>query len=1338
VPGICSICGKEKEEQLVEVCKQAHDGDGPVIGGAAQSCPVRKGAIWVRVLDDGNTEVQDVPCLNSKAGSKDTDDLGLTAFDPLDEGSDYDITIGPLPAKLSDKYALPVKNRAEAVPVHQGQITSVEFRLERLSTLKVVVKHAEKDEYIKNVKVTVTGPSPDRQPETPDATTPDSGLVDFKKLRKGKYGVRIALSDDDQRRYRIEDADNQEWDVDPSKSNEVTFKLTPVIRICLKLFFKDPEDNTRTFPKDFEFALKFEAIAGTKKVKLNDKGVAGLDGKDFIEVPRAAKGFTIDLKQDKAACIVCEKRGADKTQELIQEKDPAAGKLFEKLKAESRMFLLPGGEWTLKNSAWDIKEDGIKTASLDKTEYKFQNLEALEAEVGSVAAPVELTLKPAWQFAKFVYYDRKLKGDDPISIPSKPNGDVLPVHIEGWRKKDDEKAGKAPDATSLWHLGDDEAKTVQCVPWIIGSDGTNAAEKIKPDKDTLLRFRRKESFPFIQTTSATDRKLIDLTDADKRDKPSTGRLDYYDLPKVWKSRAYFGWLSDSDGDYGPYEDIAEKGSSKDKPIVFSLDDMVLTKDDLSPVPWDAANRVALLSHTFSTSGAAPASTGPAAAPAAGKPQKPTPKARRWLDFQGLYNPDADAPKHECYFSKVKMEVNYVADHPHWTRAVACKGNLFDVFDKRTPDHDTNVVGARAAVMWLDAVTGRPANSQVTRPARKDTAFCSLHPLYEQEFAQRFQKVPYNHASPSVCRLGRFDLALFRCCDVDGADEKAVNLVYFRMNFAFPAIDPAVQAEYADPVKNTAGLPVPDLSAPKDAQYAADFVTNVAKRWNGLDGSAPAARGLLLSRESPTKPFKAEVVWFGQSLPASQSQFACNVVITGPTSGARSWFDGANGRGELSPKGCADEGNWFVGAHECGHGVSLNDDYCERWDAQSYGQLSLRWHTPGDPYEPDGRIVEFQEPGAGLMNGNQEIRNRYLWHCAEWVRQATGLKLKVKLGAYDDYWLPPHTSTSRTFAFWPMAAKANWEPDSAKNRGKCTIYAYALGAERYTHDMLPGHVGKSGPFDGILVVVSHLAFTFVNWGNHNESNRKRVLRDIAASVRQSALGMNGRFQVSGSLGGSGEQAWRFNKCLIHFSPRFVVSNHHTEQAKAVQLRNAMGFDFEIDIPYSPVDPAAATWDYPNPAAAEIMTEADWTSGTGSRSSTDPDLQAIDTLIRDYHALDEARLPERVEKLKEMVQHAERHLTSTTAESDIGLLFDDVGSTAQELRRSAETLKDYLERIRTSRKLRLDGKEWNDVPDKFVKYYPSMFGIYKPCSEVVATDLESLVKQVIPDAVVSALT
>ena len=550
----------------------------------------------------------------------------------------------------------------------------------------------------------------------------------------------------------------------------VEIELEPLIRVYLQPQFTDPEANERPFPENFEFKMIFGAPAGTKTVKVNAGGVAAYQDTAYVEVPLLAESFTLTFTQPTGKSVVCEKRGAAHKQELVDGVDPTTAPLLDKLKAESRYFRLPMGDWTQKNSKWKLEETALKKVTYDKATQKFKGMNDLEAEVGTAAAPLKITLQPYWQYLRFVYYDRKLKGATQLSVPSTPNGDVLPIYVEGWRDKSTESS-KVPDAMSLWPVGDDDV-AVQCLPWIVDKD----PEKLKPLDKSLLRFKKKEAYPFIETTDATHRKLIDQTDAAKRDKPSVARLALYDLPKIWKSRGYFGWMSDAAGENGPYEDIVAKDSTKAKPIVFSLDDMVLTKDDLSPIATTNATRVALLSHLFASSGAEPANTGPAAAPAAGKPQAPTPAGRRWLNSQGVYNPDKTT--HKSYFSKVKLEVNYIADYPHWTRLVAVEGNLFDVFDQRTPDHATQVVGARAAVRWLDAVAGKPANATIAaRPARTDKTFFSIQPYVDQEYPQRFAQAPYNHAAPSTCALGRFDLAMLRCCDVDGTTEKAVALVY---------------------------------------------------------------------------------------------------------------------------------------------------------------------------------------------------------------------------------------------------------------------------------------------------------------------------------------------------------------------------------------------------------------------------------------------------------------------------------------------------------------------------------------------------------------------------------
>lgn len=1324
----CADCGEEMEP--VYACRKPHASAGALIGSAMHVCPVQKGAIWVHVIHDGDGNVEGVSVANSAAGSKDSDSSGFSPFDPLDERSDYTISLNPLSTTLAEKYRLPEPTSVPNVPVKKGQITSVQLKLERVAPLKVTVKRSDVDTFVKDISVEVTTTVPRNAPATAGQKTPDGGTVEYPQLAKGSYKVALKLSDEDKKRWRVEGSDSQDWALDPTpgKTNEVTFKLTPIIQIHLKLQFKDPEDSLRNFPKNFKFNLDFEAGPEPRKrqVVIDDNGIATADGKAFVEVERAAKSFTVDLKQAGVAWVACEKRGAAKTQELVLGADPLWGVALTKLKAEARMFRLPVADWTLLNSRWSIETVPIKGgATLTDADAKFGGIDALPAEVGSESAPVELTLKPVWQFLRFTYYDRKLKGDDPLSVPSKPNGEVMPIIIDGWRDKADETADKPADARSMWPLVDDDTKNVVCVPWIIGKGGDKADDKLKPDGETILRFKRKEAKPFILTTSATDRKLIDFSDATLRDKPSAARLAYYDLPKVWKSRGYFGWLSDADGDWGPYEDIAVKDTTLVKPLVFSLDDMVLTKEDLAPVlsPWDKTKRVALLAYSFSGTDTEPGGgTGPAAEPPAnGKPQKPTPKGtRRWLNYMGLYNPDTAAPKHLSYFSKVKMEANYIADYPHWTRLVAMGGNLFDVFDQRTPEHATDVVGARAAVRWVDAVTGWPAGTRNdTRPARTDKAFFSIQPLKSTQYAQRlFGPVPYNHASPATEILGRYDFALLRCCDFDGDKEKAVNLVYFRMHFTYTG-----------------------FTAPADAKYGADYVFNVGKRWNGktgLVGTAAATRVQLLSNDTPAKPIEIDHVWFGQNLLQAESHFTCSVVAG---AAGRSGFEGYAGTGNLTDKGCDDEaissGVYFVGAHECGHGVGLEDDYCERWGAQSYGQLSFRWHLPGDPFEPDGRVTEGAESNASMMNNCVQLRNRYFWHCAEWVRAATTLKLKVKLAGHGEYKLPPHPTADRNYAFWPIAAKEVFEPDATLKRGLATTLLYALGKESYTDEGLQQHVvkGASAAFDGILVVTVNLAFTMPL--TINADNRKWFLATMAGLIRDQ---MNGKFIATGKVNDGAANEWTFTRCLIHFSPRFLVENHDTEAVAAGTLMTGMGFQFKVEMAWSGAD-AVAIWDPATPVVANIVDLAGWQAGTGgsARAPADPALGALDTLVTDYHALNETKVPERITKLRAIATAADGWLTSNgpVSPTPASAAWTQRSPTVTTMKTTATALADYLDGVKTKRSVKFDGTDVNDMPAKFALHFPSMVGVFKPPTDVAAGDLQDLVRSVIPNGNVAAV-
>ncbi|KPF70456.1 hypothetical protein IP84_01670 [beta proteobacterium AAP99] len=1190
-----------------------------------------------------------------------------------------------------------------------------------------------------------------------------SGITLYTDLDEGgAYAISVApLSPANAEKFRVVGASvrTSERIVGGGVVN-VAFKVERIIRLHIKLQFKDPDGTVRPFPKDVPVKLSFEAgaEAGERTVLTDAEGRLSFNGQPFVEVLRSAKSVNVDFTQATAGCVVCEKPGDPASQTYIAEADPNAGALKDALKTGKRMFRLPVATWTLANADWALKPGSLQTAALDQDASKINNLEPEAAVVGTPAAPAEFTLAPVWQFVRFVYYDRKLKGDDPISVPAKANGDVLPLWIEAWRDKTKE-ATEPASSLALWFNDAAEDKAVQCLPWILSKDGTRAADKIKPDADTLLRISRPEAHPFIHSVAAGDRKLIDLTDDALRNTPAVARLAYYDLPKLWKSRGYFGWISDTDGEFGPYEDIAAKDTTATKPIVFSFDDIVLTKADLSPVktPWTDTTRVAVFAHSFAASpGAAkaPGDTGPQAQPTAGKPQKPTLKGRRWVNDRGVYNPAGGDGIHTSYFSQIKLNTNYIADYPNWTRLVACEGNLFDVFDQRTPDHASDVVGARAAVRWVDAVTGRPAAAVAARPGVTAQPFFAIEPLHELEHAQRFAQIQYDHAAPSTVRLGRFDLALLRCCDIDGTDEKAVNLVYFRINFAFPAPNATVQATYTG-----AAVPQPvpaNLAGNAQLKYGEEFVTNVAARWNGTDGKPPAARAQFLPSAAPAAALKVDVVWFGQSLPGDQAQFACRIEVPEYQANPRSWFNGTEGTGELSKLGCAEEDDgsgtmWFVGAHECGHGVGLNDDYCERWSAFSYGQLSLRWHIPGDPYEPDGRTVEFGEPGAAMMNSNIEVRNRYYWHIAEWARSVTNVGFKVKIGAYDDYYLPTHATAGRTYANWPINASMTWRPDAAENRGESHLLLYALGKDKYAQTGLGTAVGSANAYDGILVVMINLALGMPQWtvAAAVETNHRRILQPFAAAVRDRLGGMNGRFYATGTVNANTPQARQFQRCLIHFSPRFVVSNAHqvhpvtgnpiyngAKATAAGALRDNMGFQFAVHVVFDPTASAEARW-MPAGAAPNAPSQADFDAGVGMAGGvlTPPDgaLSTISGQLAGYDALDEVRLTERINALDNIVTACDAWLPAPPGNATAAAREQTVIDTAD----AAEALRDHLMAVRRDQNLRITLSDFGDVAPLVSEQFPSMFGVFKACADVTAADLEDLVKEVIPNGTVAAL-
>lgn len=233
---LCPICGEELAVTTVETLKcnkeDQHPLGSPKVGSAALGCPETKGAIWVYVTDDKGTGVRDIP-VSVTGGPKNTDGTGFSSFDPLAPGS-YDVKIA-LPGNMEDRFFPPSTTTVKGVTVTNGQITMVEFKLERIAPLKVIVNYPEG--FSGDLGIDAGGTQ-----YQPASRQPGKGFVVFPKLRKDDYSVRFTLSEQQKKKYAIEGDDKTTWSHDPYGTNEVTFTVIPLK--LLRLEVTDAHDKT--------------------------------------------------------------------------------------------------------------------------------------------------------------------------------------------------------------------------------------------------------------------------------------------------------------------------------------------------------------------------------------------------------------------------------------------------------------------------------------------------------------------------------------------------------------------------------------------------------------------------------------------------------------------------------------------------------------------------------------------------------------------------------------------------------------------------------------------------------------------------------------------------------------------------------------------------------------------------------------------------------------------------------------------------------------------------------------------------------------------------------------
>jgi hypothetical protein len=862
-------------------------------------------------------------------------------------------------------------------------------------------------------------------------------------------------------------------------------------RVFLKLTYLDPEGNEKNFPPNFPVTVEYPD--GTTQVE-----TVIADGQLQFGAQRKS---TFKLRFESAA------RQYIATHESSGDRLGADGDVVNLHNAGYKFFSVPLA-WTMKQSDWTVTE----APEWDAPNFNFRIPGRIGRTIRTLAAPGKLKLDPHWTFVRFEFFDRMFGHTDHahkrVNTPA--------MLIDGFRST---PQPAQPDVRSHWTINDssnDDA--VHCVPWILQFLEDRTAEP-KPDTQMQLELVNSPVMHVI-SDSATSRRIAVVSNANDL-KPSENRLKFYDLPPRWKSKKYFVRFKDNTGDF--FESITQAriddSKAAGKPLIFSLDDMVLVDASFNPIVLAATEDPVVFFHQFKD-------------PGAGVADKPISPA-------GVYSPGADVTKPYFPYSDITMTVrSYVNDYPNWTRLIAAQGNLFDVFDQRTPEMADRVVGARAAVRWVDAsptAVGQQADGTVSpRPGRTPKPatdpFFVIQPFFEQRRDQNREVtksagVQAEWTTPfsgSTFSTGRVDLVLLRDCDVKDGKEIALNLHYFRFWLDFSSAPGTLNQQ----------------------TFRSDVVTNIPKRWNGPDGgfnpSVP-----LLKPEDAGKKLEIGMSWFVQDLPSGKQHFHISVISVNRANMHGGFGTGQYGPGvqSASPNSAFDEPTviypgWFTAAHECGHGDSLLDEYNERYGLCTYYERAFATWIDGDPYEDDK---------PAMMRNNQDIRGRHYWHAVEWVRAVSGIDLHLEHGG-SAYKLPHHKNQSaadlRTFVTWPFWAEVNVTGALAGNAGqrrKFDMYLYKLGNDAYAKRLVTGQT-----LQGILMVETKILVLFDD-PNVTFTTIRDTLTDMSRAVGNRFTGVVTNNAI---VDGSGVD---FSPCLVVFRPRFLVQTFPSNIADPVDKR-----------------------------------------------------------------------------------------------------------------------------------------------------------------------------------------
>ncbi|SYZ72860.1 hypothetical protein TRIP_C20975 [Candidatus Zixiibacteriota bacterium] len=576
----------------------------------------------------------------------------------------------------------------------------------------------------------------------------------------------------------------------------------------------------------------------------------------------------------------------------------------------------------------------------------------------------------------------------------------------------------------------------------------------------------------------------------------TARLNYYDLPPEWQSRNYFTRHDGKEEAGDSFETILKnykpfggKATAPDKPLVFSLDDIILVDDQFGQDINNAAgDKPQDLDHTDTKVDLSANSR----------------VAILYLDGQKDYDIDIFKPlTSHPYFSDIKFTKNLITDRINEKgklrfplTAIFCS-SFYLISDKRTKITPKfkfaqgHILGARAAVLndaaihSFSAVSANPNDGTVAADMKD----------YVQSWCGNYE-LHYVHK----CGV--------RKSNIDGKEKPLSYLIIYW------------NGRYAVRSDSTAA----ELGANWRENHEKFGITNSMTRTNRpyliekKDGSADIIirpyyyyEAKLVTKE--TAPAAAGGNW---AIEGVGGKHKCRVEVSKVAGAwmqpALAKFHFANYQAEAGYYGSdayvdVDGATYtpLTNHHEMGHATGLFDDYL--YNAEIYKiadgstlhtffglpRFSHPFTAPGGPYS-----LDF----LARMYNNRSPRMRDYWHFINWINDESGdatnkklkkfldgtvfkLSYKYKKDAADkllllDLWDTKYRDT----------CKPAYETDNfgftGGGTGKADLLLYRLGGGETANTLDPKQLDDPARvmnprvvFDGILVVRHKLGIRFAN-------------------------------------------------------------------------------------------------------------------------------------------------------------------------------------------------------------------------------------------------------------------